>query len=104
MNINYPELNFHNSQLWATKDELIELLGEPRCIPSFEGSTKIKMEWDYQIKENGNVVIIYGWQEFYAIFERIPWNMHIIGEIDPENISINTTLAYCEINNLFKLK
>ena len=53
--------------------ELIAVLGEPRCIPSDDDRTRI--EWDYLTKIDGNVVTIYGYQEYLSTPVYMQWHV-----------------------------
>ncbi len=60
------------SWLNGTIDDLIEVLGEPRCIPPDDGLDGTRIEWDYQTI-NGKYVTIYGYQQFSSTSFNMPF-------------------------------
>ena len=60
-----------HSNLNGTIDELIEVLGEPRRMPS-DDLDGTRIEWDYH-PINGNYVTIYGYQQGMTTSDYMPF-------------------------------
>jgi hypothetical protein len=85
--------SFHDSVIYASVNELIEILGEPQ-YQSNDGQDKVNFEWDCETEE-GDVFTIYDWKEYRTISkdEEIEW--HIGGH--SKGI---TTVAASEIESM----
>ena len=68
--------SFHQHTITATRQELIDALGEPDYVNGVEEKTQY--EWEFETSE-GDVFTIYDWKEYYVHDADVQLTWHIGG-------------------------
>lgn len=66
--------SFHGCTIWATPNQLIEVLGEPSFIEN-TGEDKVNMEW--LLKVDDTYFTVYDWKEYEPLDMDCHYSWHV---------------------------